>query len=68
MSFHRYYALKGFFGDSDNGSDADVKNQNKTFTENGTYTADPGYTGIGTVTVDVPGVDEIRPRAEEMKF
>lgn len=66
MSFHRLYALKGFFGDSDGGVTA--KNQDKTLTENGTYTADPEYTGLGTVTVDVPGVDEIRPRAEEMKF
>lgn len=28
-------------------------NQDKTITENGTYTADAGYTGLGTVTVDV---------------
>lgn len=27
--------------------------QDKTFTENGTYTADAGYTGLGTVVVDV---------------
>ena len=32
---------------------ATIKNQNKTITENGTYTADPGYTGLGTVTVNV---------------
>ena len=31
-----------------------VSNQNKTLTVNGTYTADSGYTGLGTVTVDVP--------------
>ena len=30
-----------------------IKNQNKTITENGTYSADSGYTGLGTVTVDV---------------
>lgn len=30
-----------------------VNNQNKTFTENGSYTADIGYTGLGTVTVNV---------------
>lgn len=29
--------------------------QDKTITENGTYTADEGYDGLGTVTVDVPG-------------
>lgn len=32
-----------------------INNQNKTFTENGTYTADAGYTGLGTVTVNVSG-------------
>lgn len=31
----------------------EVKNQNKTFTQNGVYTADAGYTGLGTVTVNV---------------
>lgn len=30
-----------------------INNQDKTITENGTYTADSGYTGLGTVTVDV---------------
>ena len=30
-----------------------INNQDKTITENGTYTADEGYTGLGTVTVDV---------------
>ena len=32
-----------------------INNLNKTFTENGTYTADAGYTGLGTVTVNVSG-------------
>lgn len=32
---------------------SEVNNQTKTITENGTYTADDGYTGLGTVTVDV---------------
>jgi hypothetical protein len=32
-----------------------VKNQDKTITENGTYSADDGYTGLGTVTVEVAG-------------
>lgn len=68
MNFHRHYALRGFFGGPDNENAVTVKNQNKTLTENGTYTADPEYTGLGTVMVDVPGLDEIRPRAEEMKF
>lgn len=31
----------------------EVKNQNKTITANGVYTADAGYTGLGTVTVSV---------------
>lgn len=31
-----------------------IRNQDKTITENGTYTADSGYTGLGTVTVNVP--------------
>lgn len=30
-----------------------VLNQNKTITQNGTYKADEGYTGLGEVTVDV---------------
>ncbi len=35
------------------GGGGDIHNQDKTITENGEYTADPGYTGLGTVTVDV---------------
>lgn len=31
-----------------------INNQNKTVTQNGTYTADQGYTGLGTVDVNVP--------------
>lgn len=31
-----------------------INNQNKTITQNGQYTADSGYTGLGTVTVNVP--------------
>ena len=30
-----------------------INNQDKTITENGTYTADEGFTGLGTVIVDV---------------
>ena len=30
-----------------------INNQNKTVTQNGQYTADAGYTGLGTVTVEV---------------
>jgi len=32
----------------------DINNQDKTITENGTYTADEGYTGLGEVLVNVP--------------
>lgn len=35
------------------GDVTEVYNQDKTITENGTYTADDGYTGLGTVTVNV---------------
>lgn len=38
----------------DGGSGVVINNQNRTFTENGIYNADAGYTGLGTVTVDVP--------------
>ena len=31
-----------------------INNQDKTITSNGTYKADAGYTGLGTVTVNVP--------------
>ena len=31
-----------------------INSQNKTITENGTYTADEGYTGLGEVVVNVP--------------
>ena len=31
-----------------------INNQDKTITENGIYTADEGYDGLGTVTVEVP--------------
>jgi hypothetical protein len=35
------------------GSGGSVELQDKTFTENGTYTPDAGYDGFGSVTVDV---------------
>ena len=35
-------------------SGVEINNQDKTITENGTYTADAGYTGLGEVTVNVP--------------
>lgn len=36
-------------------SGVEINNQDKTITENGTYTADAGYTGLGEVTVNVSG-------------
>ena len=35
----------------------EINNQDKTITENGTYTADQGYTGLGTVNVNVQSAD-----------
>lgn len=37
-----------------NGGGSEINNQDITVTENGEYTADEGYTGLGTVTVEVP--------------
>ena len=45
---------KGYIGGGGGGG-VTIKNQNKTITENGEYTADSGYTGLGKVTVDVAG-------------
>lgn len=39
--------------------------QNKTITENGTYTADDGYDGLGTVVVDTP-IGEAREVIKKM--
>lgn len=41
------------------GGGVTIRNQNKTITENGSYKADSGYTGLGTVTVNVPQEDPI---------
>ena len=49
------------------GSGVTIKNQNKTVTENGTYKADSGYTGLGTVTVNVPAPDLDAAIAEELE-
>lgn len=48
------------------GSGVTIRNQNKTITENGTYKADPGYTGLGTVTVAVPAPDCPAPVLEPL--
>lgn len=36
------------------GGGSEINNQDKTITENGQYIADEGYTGLGTVNVNVP--------------
>ena len=43
--------------------------QNKTITENGTYSADDGYDGLGRVTVNVPtgGGEDLRAVLEEQQ-
>ena len=46
----KVYNLNGGGG----GGGTTINNQNITVTENGTYTADVGYTGLGTVEVQVP--------------
>lgn len=38
---------------------AEINNQDKEIIANGTYTADEGYTGLGTVTVNVPDTENI---------
>lgn len=46
--------VKGCLMSSCSGSGGvEINNQDKTITENGVYTADEGYTGLGEVTVDV---------------
>jgi hypothetical protein len=56
-NFLRTYALRGFFGGGSSnpggGGGVPINNQDKTITQNGTYTADEGYTGLGTVSVNV---------------
>lgn len=41
----------GVEGTAETGTE--INNQDKEITENGTYTADEGYTGLGTVTVNI---------------
>ena len=44
------------------------KLQDKTITENGTYQADSGYDGLGSVTVEVASSGVELPIAEEGSF
>lgn len=41
-------------GKNSSGGGTTINNQDITVTENGEYTAESGYTGLGTVTVNVP--------------
>lgn len=52
MNMRDLILSKRLVGASGGGS-ATVKNQHKVITENGVYKADSGYTGLGTVTVNV---------------
>lgn len=52
------YTIFGVDGTAEIGGE--INNQNKTITENGIYTADEGYTGLGTVTVNVNPTEKIQ--------
>ena len=43
----------GVEGIAEGGGSVEINNQDKTITENGTYSADEGYTGLGEVVVNV---------------
>lgn len=47
--------ILGITGTLESGGGTEINNQDKTITENGVYTADSGYTGLGTITVNVEG-------------
>ena len=49
-----FVAAKLFKKSTDEGGGTTINNQDISVTENGTYTADEGYTGLGTVEVNVP--------------
>ena len=44
---------------NEGGSGGEIKNQDKNITENGVYTADSGYTGLGRVSVNVETTEPI---------
>ncbi len=46
-------------GGGGSGDGVTIRNQNKTITQNGSYKADSGFTGLGTVTVNVPQEDPV---------
>lgn len=53
MNGHVYDLLKWSVLAGGNGDGEKINNQDKTITENGIYAADEGYTGLGTVVVNV---------------
>lgn len=57
---------------SGGGGGSTINNQDKTITVNGSYTADAGYTGLGTVTVNVDTVNNtplsITPSTSSQSF
>ncbi len=57
---------------SGGGGGTTINNQDKTITVNGSYTADAGYTGLGTVTVNVDTVNNtplsITPSTSSQSF
>ena len=65
MNITKYAMYKKMFGGKGGGSGTTIRNQNKIVTENGVYSADSGYTGLGTVTVIVPNsITEISTATE----
>lgn len=49
------------------GGTAPIHNQDKTITENGVYTADEGYSGLGTITVNVSEQAFSAPLVQEVE-
>lgn len=58
--------ILGIIGTLESGG-SEINNQDKTITANGTYQADEGYTGLGTVTVNVPQTGDVPVKLFETK-
>lgn len=58
----------GYKSAIDSISKSEIKNQDITIKENGTYTADDGYTGFGSVNVEVEGSGGDIPDASTAEF
>ena len=52
LKFEKSFSIQQPPGDG-GGGEQEINNQDLTITENGVYTAESGYTGIGTATVNV---------------